>query len=149
MLMNQKAFWINLAALIGFLSVLVTSFVLIPDPRGFGTHEQLHLPPCLFHWLTGAPCPACGLTTSFAYLAKGQFWMGLKTHPMGPPLFLLVVLGSAYTLICLFQNRPFWIALESQTSFYVTALFLVGLILNWMIQMMVDQRSLLALRSVL
>jgi uncharacterized protein DUF2752 len=146
--MNRKTFWINLAALMGFCGVLMASFLLTPDPRGFGTHEQLRLPPCVFRWLTGLPCPACGLTTSFAYLAKGQFLMGAKTHPMGPPLFLLVILGAAFTLICLFQKRPFWIVLESQASFYVTVLFLAGLILNWMIQMMVDQRSLLALRSV-
>ena len=33
-----------------------------------GTHQQLGLPPCNFVTLTGYPCPACGMTTSFALL---------------------------------------------------------------------------------
>ena len=42
---------------------------LTPAPAGFGTHEQLGLPPCAFlHW-TGFPCPSCGLTTCFAHAA--------------------------------------------------------------------------------
>src|SRR3954469_25060403 len=33
---------------------------------GMGTHTQLCLPECNFYRLTGVPCPACGMTTSFA-----------------------------------------------------------------------------------
>ncbi|MGQ0637525.1 MAG: DUF2752 domain-containing protein [Planctomycetaceae bacterium] len=43
-----------------------------PDPRGFGTHESLGLPPCTFRALCGLPCPSCGMTTSFAYLTHGR-----------------------------------------------------------------------------
>ncbi|MGE3821953.1 MAG: DUF2752 domain-containing protein, partial [Isosphaeraceae bacterium] len=57
------------AALVVFASVLVVAFAvaswLEPDPSGFGTHRQLGLPPCHFAWVTGKPCPTCGMTTAF------------------------------------------------------------------------------------
>lgn len=28
---------------------------------------------CGFHWLTGRPCPLCGMTRAFFALAKGHF----------------------------------------------------------------------------
>jgi hypothetical protein len=67
-----------------------------PDRRGFGTHTQLGLPPCLFHVWTGLPCPTCGLTTSFAYMARWQITAAFAAHPLGPLLFALTVL----TLLC-------------------------------------------------
>jgi hypothetical protein len=48
------------------------AFWLEPDPRGFGTHQKLGLPPCLFQLLFGIPCPNCGMTTSFAYFIRGD-----------------------------------------------------------------------------
>jgi len=65
---------------------------LVPDPRGFGTHAQLGLPGCGFLWLTGLPCPACGLTTCFARLAHGQF-AAASANPVGMILFLAVLGG--------------------------------------------------------
>ena len=46
------------------LTLLVTARNLEPDPRGFGTHEQLGLTPCYFQELTGHVCLLCGGTTA-------------------------------------------------------------------------------------
>ena len=75
----------------GALAVLVLARVLEPDPRGFGTHTQLGLPPCAFAQLTGLGCPSCGLTTSFAHMARGQLTLALRAHGLGPLLFVLTV----------------------------------------------------------
>ena len=80
----------GLAALAA-ISVLVIAAFIVPDARGFGTHEQLGLPPCIFFAWTGFPCPACGLTTSFAHTARGELSAALDAHALGPALFLLVV----------------------------------------------------------
>jgi Protein of unknown function (DUF2752) len=44
-----------------------------PDPRGYGTHERLGLPPCTFRTLFDLPCPSCGMTTSFSCMTRGRF----------------------------------------------------------------------------
>lgn len=62
-----------------------------PDRRGYGTHEQLGLPPCAFRAITGIPCPSCGMTTSFAYVVRGQIWTAILTNPGG----CLLALGAA------------------------------------------------------
>jgi len=61
-----------------------------PDPRGFGTHEALGLPPCfpLEHW--NVPCPGCGVTTSVAIAAHGHVVRSFLTQPFGALLALSV-----------------------------------------------------------
>ena len=78
-----------LAAIVAW-PVLALSAWLQPDARGFGTHQQLGLPPCGFEAMTHVPCPGCGLTTSFAAMAHLHVVEALRAHLMGPPLFALV-----------------------------------------------------------
>jgi hypothetical protein len=54
-----------------------------PDPRGFGTHTQLGLPPCQFAWVTGQPCPTCGMTTAFAWFVRGRLDRSWQANPAG------------------------------------------------------------------
>jgi hypothetical protein len=55
-----------------------------------GTHkESLGLPPCNFLRTTGLPCPSCGMTTSFAWFAKGNLLASAYVQPMGAILALL------------------------------------------------------------
>ena len=51
---------------LGFLAVMAMAVAVRPDRSGFGTHTQLHLPPCGFYLVFGKPCPSCGMTTSFS-----------------------------------------------------------------------------------
>ena len=44
-----------------------------PDPRGYGTHQGLGLPPCSFQILFGINCPSCGSTTCFAHFVRGHW----------------------------------------------------------------------------
>ncbi len=71
---------------------LLLSFWLTPDARGIGTHEQLFLWPCNFYILTRLPCPFCGMTTSFAHMARGQVSGALLAQPLGAAGFVLCVL---------------------------------------------------------
>ena len=47
---------------------------------------------CPFRRLTGLPCPGCGLTRSWVYLAHGWWRDAFLAHPFGPLLALTVVL---------------------------------------------------------
>jgi len=69
------------------------------DERGFGTHEQLGLPPCQMLAVTGVPCPGCGVTTSVTLAAKGNASESFATQPLGLLLVLLVPLLSLCAVV--------------------------------------------------
>ena len=89
-----RLFW--LVAGLGSWAVLIVAAWLRPDPRGFGSHQQLGLPPCSFEAMTRVPCPGCGLTTSFANMAHGHVLRAFGAHLMGPMLFL----GTLAVALC-------------------------------------------------
>jgi hypothetical protein len=92
-----------------FLSILLIGIAafLRPDQRGYGTHEQLRfVPPCGFKKLTGLPCPSCGMTTAFAYMAHGQFFKAAITHPYAAMLFVLLAITGIASLAGLIFNWP-------------------------------------------
>jgi hypothetical protein len=68
---------------LGLVGLLGLSRRLEPDPRGFGTHLQLGLAPCVFREAAGYPCPTCGVTTAFAWFARGQFGPAWRANPGG------------------------------------------------------------------
>ncbi len=78
------AHWIVMAlCLAAPLGLVLARLLLTPSPEGFGTHEQLGLPPCQsLNWF-GIPCPGCGVTTSVAWFAHAQAWDSLRTQPLG------------------------------------------------------------------
>ncbi len=45
---------------------------------------------CGFHWLTGRPCPLCGLTRALFALAKGQFAEAIRFNALSPLGFTMV-----------------------------------------------------------
>jgi len=54
---------------------------------------------CAFLHLTGLPCPACGMTTSFAWFVRGNFLASFYVQPMGAVLAMccgMAVWGGAY-----------------------------------------------------
>ena len=77
----------------GIVVVFGIAVWLTPDPRGFGTHQQLGMPPCTFRTLTGINCPHCGLTTSFSWFVRGEFDNSMKANPAG------LILASAGVVV--------------------------------------------------
>jgi len=45
---------------------------------------------CVFHWLTGSPCPLCGLTRGLFELAKGHWRAALHFNLLSPVAFAMV-----------------------------------------------------------
>ncbi len=68
-----------------------------PDPRGYGTHEQLGLGVCLFRDWLGGPCPTCGVTTSGSHLAHGDVAAAWSTQPLGVVLAVFALTGLPAT----------------------------------------------------
>jgi len=89
------------------LSLLLTAALLTPDARGHGTHEQLGLPPCTFYVIFHRPCPACGMTTSWAWLVRGEIGHALAANAGGTLLACLSLVGAAWMLVSALCGRWF------------------------------------------
>lgn len=48
---------------------------------------------CGFHWLTGLPCPLCGMTRALAALAAGRWSEALAFHALSPLAAALLLAG--------------------------------------------------------
>ncbi len=124
--------WLILPIL--FLGVFSIALWLTPDPSGIGTHQQLGLPPCFFHYLTGWICPGCGLTTSFSHLAHLQLTEAFSANPFGPILFGLFAFLSLLSLLEFFGKKT---PLRKFFSGHYLSFIYVGFgffILTWCVQ---------------
>lgn len=90
---------------VAFLAPAVIALFLTPAPRGFGTHCQLGLPPCVLRTFTGVPCPFCGMTTAFALAAHGRVVDAFLTQPVGALLFPVTILAGLFLLACAVGRR--------------------------------------------
>ena len=45
---------------------------------------------CPFYWLTGRPCPLCGITRAFCALAKGHWAQAIHFHALSPLAFAML-----------------------------------------------------------
>jgi len=115
------------------LSALVVAGMLRPDPRGRGTHEQLGLPPCTLIVLTGIPCPACGMTTSWSLATHGQFLEAARTHVSGTLLALVALVVGLGAIIVAARGRR----LAFQPGETAWAILAVGLALAVMCEWIV------------
>lgn len=91
---------------LGLIAVLVVARGLKPDPKGFGTHTQLGLGPCAFREATGKPCPSCGMTTSFAWAARGDLVRAWGANPAGSLLAPLTLALIPWFLLVSARANP-------------------------------------------
>jgi hypothetical protein len=113
-------------ALGGFALSVITLFAvastLSPDVSGQGTHRQLGLPPCTMRVLWNLPCPACGMTTSWAHFVRGQWLASLQANIGG---FLLALCASASILSCATAAVKGFAVSQRQLLAYVVGLLSV------------------------
>ena len=72
--------WFRLAAALLLLAALYT--ITIP------AEPALRL--CAFHWLTGRPCPLCGLTRALFALGKGHLREAIAFNALSPMAFAMI-----------------------------------------------------------
>ena len=92
--------WVGAAA-----GVIVVAFLLTPAEEGYGTHQQLFLPPCVFRLLARVGCPLCGMTTSFCHMARADMLAALRANILGPAAALLL-LGQIPFRLTRLLGRP-------------------------------------------
>jgi Protein of unknown function (DUF2752) len=102
--------WVDKTVLAGLAvmagGVLGVARRLDPAARGYGTHTELGLPPCTFLRLTHLPCPSCGMTTSFAWAARMDFWQAFLANPFGLLLFFGTVALIPAAIFLMWRRIP-------------------------------------------
>ncbi len=102
------------------LAPLITAAILVPSPTGVGTHTALGLSQCQFLVRTGLPCPGCGMTTSFAWFARGNIEASLYVQPMGTVLAVLAVATFWGALYVALSGKPAYrLALRIPPRYYL------------------------------
>jgi hypothetical protein len=121
---------------LGLMVVFTIAWQLKPyakdgTPLRMATHQQLGLPPCSFADTTGIPCPACGMTTSFALLVRGDVRHSLQANWVGTMLASFCLAFIPWAVFSIIRGRtPFVRSLEKGLIIVVTSL--LGLmLLRW------------------
>ncbi|MCA9086460.1 MAG: DUF2752 domain-containing protein [Planctomycetaceae bacterium] len=115
-------------------SVFCVAAAVVPDPRGFGTHEQLGLPPCLVMTWCNHRCPHCGMTTSFAWLVRGDFANAWHCNSGGPVLAGMMVITASWCLVVSVTGR-WWLTDRPFERLIPLVLIFVGyLTVSWIIR---------------
>lgn len=110
---------------------LAIARALRPSANGYGTHQQLGLPPCAFFKLTGIPCPSCGLTTSFAHAARLHIYQAFVTQPFGLVAFCLTVLGIPLCILLMRRQIAWKDAIHARGVDALLYLLLAAYLLSW------------------
>jgi hypothetical protein len=98
-------------------------------PRTMATHTQLGMPPCNFVVMTGKPCPACGMTTSFALLVRGDLKNSLHANWAGTLIAVVWALTMVWAVASGIRGRPLFIPPGRGELYLTTA---VGVVLTLM-----------------
>lgn len=110
------------AALVGAWALLVLGGVLL-EWRGAPALDT-----CLFHRLTGHPCPTCGSTRVVLGLGQGAWLQALRLNP-----FVTVGLGvgTVWLLVRLITGRTPRLGLSLRERGAMLALGVTLLLANW------------------
>lgn len=123
-----------------FVLVLAASFIFV----AFISPSDIPLPACRFLQATGRPCPFCGYTRAFHYLAHGRLMKAFHDCPLSIPFCLVAVvillwhsvpLLSGYRLQPGPKNR---ISKRGWIFLLITALVLI--FLNWIYRLSMGLR---------
>jgi hypothetical protein len=98
-------------------------------------HRQLGLPPCGFYVNTGKPCPACGLTTSFALLMHGEVWASMKANFVGTLMAMLGWVLLPWSIWVSWRGRLVGIDNVERSLMAWGGFFLALLLIRWVIVM--------------
>lgn len=94
------------------------------------------LPPaCYSREFLGVPCPGCGLTRSFIYLARGEWQDAWREHRLGWLVAAVVAFQFPYRAWALWHGGRF--SFSSQLTNAFALVLLILLIANWGLQLLV------------
>ena len=85
----------------------------------------------LFMWLFNKPDPGCGLTRTFAWMWQGNVRQAVLIYPLGPLLFVAVLLLVGYCAVGLTSGRRLSLNFSIRTWTWIFVIAGIALGLNW------------------
>lgn len=132
---ERRGRWLLLGWSLFLLGGFALASTLKPDPRGFGTHQSLGLPPCTFRVLFDIPCPSCGMTTSFSHLMRGNLSQALRANPGGVLLALVCAIQVPWCWWSAARGRLAWVSDPGQSMIWLLVAVAGVCLVNWIIQL--------------
>lgn len=123
---------------LALLAPLGLAGLLNAETRGYGTHQQLGLPPCTFLVLFGVRCPSCGMTTAWSHLAHGHVVAACETHVVGTVLGGLDLVAAMWLLLVAWRGRWLGWTPNSTTGAWVAALLAVAMLVEWSVRLLAE-----------
>ncbi|MCA9231722.1 MAG: DUF2752 domain-containing protein [Planctomycetales bacterium] len=114
------------------LILLIAARTLEPDPRGFGTHEQLGFSPCVFQSWTGRPCPTCGATTAWAHTLRGNLAQAAACNLAGVLSCAVAVVGVPWLLLAVALGHWPIVRPELRQLLLLATTWFALMILDWL-----------------
>src|SRR3981081_3477254 len=116
------------AMLFGGLFVLGASYALpLAWNQGWSP-----IAPCIFHQLTGQPCPMCGATRAFVAMAHADIGKAVFLYPLAPLMFLAMLIGIGYGGWALATGRRIRWGLSVRAKQSIGLILLALLAANWL-----------------
>ena len=112
--------------------LLILARNLEPDPRGFGTHEQIGFTTCYFLRWTGQPCPTCGATTAWAHAMRGNFLQAAAVNLGGALAWAVAVVGVPWLLLTALVGRWLIVQPRLRPLLMLATAWLLVIFLDWL-----------------
>jgi hypothetical protein len=116
------------AMVFGGLTVLGAAYTL----PVFWSRGVSPIPPCLFHQITGQPCPMCGATRGFVAMAHLDLGKAVYLYPLAPLLFLAMLIGMAYCGWVMVTGRRVQLHLSVRARQNIGVIVLALFAANWL-----------------
>jgi len=137
---RRTAWWVR-GSLILVAGVLVLVFVIATQvkpyasdgstPLRMGSHQSLGLPPCNFQRMFDLPCPSCGMTTSFAFLVRGDVVNSVRANWVGTGLAVFCALLVPWCLVSALRGRFLFVRRLEGVLPLLVGVFTVTMLMRW------------------
>ena len=117
--------------LVFYLATQVQPYNSDGTPMRMASHQTLGLPACRFKELTGMPCPSCGMTTSFAFLVRGDLVDSVKANWVGTGLAVFCLLFIPWSLVSTVRGRYLWVRNVEGVLALLVGVFTVLMLGRW------------------
>ena len=122
---NKWWYWFRIVGIL----ILMSYFVLCDAPN---QNPKGHLTICIFHNITGYPCPGCGTVRGLKYFFHLDFYNALMMNPLAVIIGVYMVVCLVWTSIDLARGSD---SFDRKTKFKPNWIFIVVAIVlmaaNW------------------
>jgi hypothetical protein len=123
------------AAGLALIGLLATAAWLRPASRGYGTHQQLGLPPCTLQAWYGFRCPSCGMTTSWSHMMRGQVVSAVRVNSGGALLAVVAAVCGPWMLASGVCGRWLWGPPREGPTLAVGLAIIATTLIDWSVRL--------------